>query len=75
MRELIVAADGVEESKLLCRYCRFAEQRIPVDIAGARVRTITGKHGYTSEAALSFADVEPNHHDVLVLPRGRPPRR
>jgi len=46
MRELIVAADGVEESKLLCRYCRFAEQRIPVDIAGPRVGAIMRKHGY-----------------------------
>ncbi len=73
MKALILAADGVEDSELLYPFYRFQEEGIRAEIAGPRAGTITGKHGYTFESTLSFADAASSEYDVMVLPGGKAP--
>jgi protease I len=73
MKALILAADGFEDSELLYPYYRLKEENIPVHVAGPERGTITGKHGYSVEADIAFADVDAADYDLLVLPGGKGP--
>ncbi len=73
MKALILAADGFEDSELLYPYYRLQEEQIPVDVAGPEVGTLTGKHGYSTEANLTFGEVRPEEYGLLVLPGGKGP--
>ncbi len=73
MKALILAADGFEDSELLYPYYRLQEEEIAVDVAAPEAGPIAGKHGYSVEANLAFADVKPNEYDLLVLPGGKGP--
>ncbi|MFW6107171.1 MAG: type 1 glutamine amidotransferase domain-containing protein [bacterium] len=73
MKALILTADGVEDSELLYPYYRLLEEKIDVDIAAPEARTVTGKHGYTVDANMAFADVDAEAYDLLVLPGGKGP--
>ena len=73
MRALILAADGVEDCELLYPYYRLLEEGADVDIAGPERAPITGKHGYTVAANLSFAEVQADQTDLLILPGGKAP--
>ena len=73
MRSLILAADGFEDSELLYPMYRLREEGIAVDVAAAKRGLLTGKHGYTAEANVTFAEVNPADYDVLILPGGKAP--
>ncbi|MGD2174980.1 MAG: type 1 glutamine amidotransferase domain-containing protein [Candidatus Brocadiaceae bacterium] len=73
MRALILAADGFEDSELLYPFYRLREEGIPVDVAGPERSAIAGKHGYSVEVDLSFAEVDAGQYDLLVLPGGKGP--
>lgn len=73
MKALILAADGFEDSELLYPYYRLKEENIPVHVAGPEKGAITGKHGYSVEADMAFADVQAAGYDLLVLPGGKGP--
>ncbi|WP_394431307.1 DJ-1/PfpI family protein [Streptomyces sp. SGAir0957] len=84
---LIVTGDAAESLEVLYPYQRLREEGYDVRIAApARKRlrfvvhdfepgfdTYTEKPGYTWEADLSFADVEPGAYAALVIPGGRAP--
>jgi len=73
MRAIILTADGVEDTELLYPYYRLQEADIAVDVAAPMRGNVTGKHGYTLEANLAFADVDADAYDLLVIPGGRGP--
>ncbi|MCE5279150.1 MAG: type 1 glutamine amidotransferase domain-containing protein [Planctomycetaceae bacterium] len=73
MKVLILAADGVEDLELFYPLYRFKEQGFEVDVAGPKAGPITGKHGYTIEADLSFDDIDAEDYDMLFLPGGKGP--
>ena len=73
MKALILAADGFEDSELLCPYYRLLEAGIEVDIAGPQKGTITGKHGYVVKTNLPFSKLKAKNYDLLILPGGRGP--
>jgi protease I len=75
MRALILIADGMEDSEFLYPYYRLQEEGIEVDVAGPEVGTVTGKHGYTAEVDMTFAEVNASdaQYDLLVLPGGKAP--
>lgn len=75
MKALMISADGFEDSELLYPYYRLREEQVAVDVASMRDGEITGKHGYTFKANLSFANVSPGDYDVLVIPGGKAPER
>ncbi|MBD3262738.1 MAG: DJ-1/PfpI/YhbO family deglycase/protease [Candidatus Altiarchaeales archaeon] len=75
MRALILSEDGFEDTELLSPYYRLLEEGLKVDIASTRRKKIRGKHGYEVQAELAFEEVDPKHHQLLVLPGGRAPEK
>jgi protease I len=73
MRALILIADTFEDCEVLYPYYRLIEQGWRVDLAGPKSGTVTGKHGYTIEASMGFADIKANKYDMLIIPGGRAP--
>ena len=51
------------------------EEGYKVDVASTTKGKVTGKHGYTVEANLSFENVNMTDYDGLILPGGRGPER
>ena len=84
---LILTGDAAESLEVMYPYQRLLEEGYEVDIAGPSKKrlqfvvhdfvegydTYTEKPGYTWEADLSFADVEPDDYVALVVPGGRAP--
>jgi len=75
MKALILTANGVEDCELFYPYYRFQEEGLEVDAASPDGEKILGEHGYSLEAALSFADAEAGAYDLLFLPGGKGPER
>jgi protease I len=73
MKAIILTADGVEDTELLYPYYRLQEADIAVDVAAPMRGNVTGKHAYTLEANLVFAEVDADAYDLLVIPGGRGP--
>jgi protease I len=73
MKALLLSADGVEDCELLYPLYRLREAGIDVEIAAPQRGCLTGKHGYTAEASLAFAEVRPAAYDLLVIPGGKAP--
>lgn len=73
MKVLMFIADGVEDLEFFYSYYRLLEEGFTVDVAGPKRGVVTGKHGYTFETNLSFADPVADDYDILVLPGGRGP--
>ncbi|MBA2848167.1 type 1 glutamine amidotransferase [Thermosulfuriphilus ammonigenes] len=73
MRVLILAANGFEDSELLCPMYRLAEAGYQVDIASLEWGEITGKRGYKVAANLSVDDVSPDGYRLLLIPGGKAP--
>lgn len=73
MRALIIIGPGVEDSEFLCPYYRLQEADIPTDVAGPKVGSIQGKHGYDISANLAFAQINPDNYHVLIIPGGKGP--
>jgi protease I len=84
---LIVTGDAAESLEVMYPYQRLLEEGYEVDIAGPSKKrlqfvvhdfvegydTYTEKPGYTWEADLAFADVQPDDYVALVVPGGRAP--
>lgn len=84
---LILAGDAAESLEVMYPYQRLLEEGYEVDIAGPSKKklqfvvhdfvdgfdTYTEKPGYTWNADLAFADVDPSDYVGLVVPGGRAP--
>jgi len=73
MKALILVADGVEDLEFFYPYYRLLEEGVDVDVASPDGEEILGKHAYDFEPDLSFADVNADDYDLLVLPGGKGP--
>jgi protease I len=84
---LMLAGDAAESLEVLYPYQRLLEEGYEVDIAAPSKKklqfvvhdfvegfdTYTEKPGYTWDADLAFADVDPTDYAALVIPGGRAP--
>jgi protease I len=84
---LILAGDAAESLEVMYPYQRLLEEGYEVHIAGPSKKklqfvvhdfvdgydTYTEKPGYTWDADLAFADVDPADYVALVIPGGRAP--
>jgi protease I len=72
-RAVILTANHFEDMELFFPYFRLLEEGIQVDVAAPRKQKLTGENGYIFENIdLTFAEVNPEDYDLLVLPGGRP---
>lgn len=84
---LMLAGDAAESLEVLYPYQRLLEEGYEVDIAAPSAKklqfvvhdfvegfdTYTEKPGYTWQADVAFADVDPDDYVALVIPGGRAP--
>jgi protease I len=84
---LILTGDAAESLEVMYPYQRLLEEGYEVDIAAPSKKTLqfvvhdfvegfdtyTEKLGYTCDADLAFADVDPSQYVALVVPGGRAP--
>ncbi|GHA10694.1 DJ-1/PfpI family protein [Streptomyces echinoruber] len=84
---LIVAGDAAESLEVYYPYQRLREEGYDVDIAAPTRKTLrfvvhdfepgfdtyTEKPGYTCQADVAFADVDPGEYAAVVVPGGRAP--
>ena len=84
---LILTGDAAESLEVMYPYQRLTEEGYEVDIAAPSEKklqfvvhdfveghdTYTEKPGYTWDADLAFADVDPSDYVALVVPGGRAP--
>ena len=84
---LILAGDAAESLEVMYPYQRLLEEGYDVDVAAPSKKklqfvvhdfvegydTYTEKPGYTMDADLAFADVDPSDYAALVVPGGRAP--
>jgi len=84
---LILTGDAAESLEVMYPYQRLLEEGYDVEIAGPSKKklsfvvhdfvdgydTYTEKPGYTWDADLAFADVDPSDYAALVVPGGRAP--
>jgi DJ-1/PfpI family len=82
---LIVTGDAAESLEVMYPYQRLLEEGYQIDIAAPSVKklqfvvhdftdgfdTYTEKPGYTWQADVAFADVDPAGYAALVIPGGR----
>jgi protease I len=73
VRALILTADRFEDMELFFPYFRLLEEGFQVDVAAPRKQKLTGENGYIFENVdLTFAQVNPDNYDLLVIPGGQP---
>ena len=84
---LMLAGDAAESLEVMYPYQRLHEEGYEVDLAAPSKKklqfvvhdfeegfdTYTEKPGYTWEADVAFADVEPSDYAAVVIPGGRAP--
>ena len=84
---LMLAGDAAESLEVMYPYQRLLEEGYEVDLAAPSKKklqfvvhdfeegfdTYTEKPGYTWEADVAFADVEPSDYAAVVIPGGRAP--
>jgi protease I len=84
---LILTGDAAESLEVMYPYQRLLEEGYDVDIAGPSKKklqfvvhdfvegfdTYTEKPGYTWDADVAFADVDPSEYVAVVIPGGRAP--
>src|SRR5512132_2367983 len=84
---LILTGDAAESLEVMYPYQRLQEEGYDVDIAAPSKKklqfvvhdfvegydTYTEKPGYTWDADIAFADVDPEDYAALVVPGGRAP--
>ena len=73
MKALIISADNFEDSELLVPFYRFREAGIAVEVASFGREKIRGKHGYEVTVDKTFAEVDADGYDILLLPGGKAP--
>jgi protease I len=72
IRALILTADKFEDMELFFPYFRLLEEGVKVDVAAPKKGPIEGEHGYDFEVEKTFADVNPDDYDLLLIPGGSP---
>jgi protease I len=72
LRAIILTADQFEDLELFVPYFRLLEEGVEVDIAAPQAGSIQGEHGYGLEITKTFADVDPDAYNLLVVPGGSP---
>jgi protease I len=86
-RILIATGDAAESLEVMYPYQRLLEEGYDVDVAAPSKKklqfvvhdfvegydTYTEKPGYTMDADVAFADVDPSDYAALVIPGGRAP--
>lgn len=72
-KALILSADGFEDSELLYPYFRLQEAGLIVHVASVKTGQIKGKHGYSVDVDLTFAEAKQKDYDILVIPGGQAP--
>lgn len=72
-KALILSADDFEDSELLVPLYRLREAGLKVEVAAERRGTIIGIHGYSVPVDLTFAEVNADAYDLLVLSGGKAP--
>ena len=73
MKALMISADLFEDSELEIPYETLEALGIDVDIASLKQGKITGKHGYSVNAAMGLNEVDPDQYAMLLLPGGKAP--
>jgi protease I len=72
-RALVLTANHFEDMELFFPYFRLLEEGVDVEVAAPRRQKLTGEHGYEFENVdLTFAEVDPDKYDLLVIPGGSP---
>lgn len=72
-KAIILTANHFEDMELFFPYFRLLEEGIQVDVAAPRKQRLMGENGYVFENVdLTFAEVNPNDYDLLVIPGGSP---
>jgi protease I len=70
---VILTANHFEDMELFFPYFRLLEEGLNVDVAAPRKQRLTGENGYVFENVdLTFAEVDPDNYDLLLLPGGSP---
>ena len=73
LRVITLTADRFEDMELFFPYFRLLEEGFQVDVAAPRKQKLTGENGYIFENVdLTFAQVNPDEYDLLVIPGGQP---
>jgi protease I len=71
-KAIILTADKFEDFELFFPYFRLIEEGFDVDIAAPKAGHLEGEHGYGLEVKKTFADVDPDAYDLLIIPGGAP---
>lgn len=70
---LFLIGEGFEDLEFFCPYYRLLEEGYAIDVAAQEKGPVEGKHGYTFDARMTFADALRKTYDILVLPGGKGP--
>lgn len=73
MKILILSADHFEDTELTVPLARLREAGMQVDVGSFTVGPIWGKHGERVHANRSFAEIDSEDYDALLLPGGKAP--
>jgi protease I len=73
VKVLFVLGPEFEDLEALYPYYRLKEEGFEPVVAAKERGKVTGKHGYTLDAQLSFSEVNPKDYVALVIPGGRSP--
>jgi protease I len=70
---IILTATQFEDMELFYPYFRLLGEGAAVDVVAPRKQKLSGENGYIFENVdLTFAEVNPDKYQLLVLPGGRP---
>jgi protease I len=73
LKAIILTANRFEDMELFFPYFRLLEEGIQVDVAAPKKQRLTGENGYVFENVdLTFAAVNADNYDLLVIPGGAP---
>lgn len=73
IKALILLGSGFEDSEFFYPYYRLREEGMDADVAAVKKGAVTGKHGYTYDANLTFGEAARKEYDLLVIPGGKGP--
>jgi protease I len=73
MKVLFLVGEEFEDMELFYPYYRMIEAGHTPKIAWKEHGKVTGKHGYSINSDLSFAEVNPEEFDAIVIPGGKGP--
>ncbi len=72
LKALVLTANEFEDMELYFPVFRLIEEGVEVDIVAPKKGAIQGEHGYGMKIEKTFADVDPDQYDILLIPGGFP---